>query len=79
MHERYDALDRILKRLSALQVFALAAAGVALVGLLDFIAGYEISFSLFYFGPVALAAWYADRRSAIATAARFFAATGQPG
>ncbi|MEJ2553397.1 MAG: GGDEF domain-containing protein [Gammaproteobacteria bacterium] len=68
MHERYDALDRVLKGLSAQRVFALAAAGVALVGLLDYVAGYEISFSLFYFGPVALAAWYADRRSAIATA-----------
>jgi diguanylate cyclase (GGDEF)-like protein len=68
MHERFDALDRVLKRLSALQVFALAAAGVALVGLVDYFAGYEISFSLFYFGPVALAAWYANRRSAFATA-----------
>jgi diguanylate cyclase (GGDEF)-like protein len=68
MHERYAAMDRILTRLTAMQVSAIALAGIVLVGLMDYATGYEISFSLFYLGPVALAAWYAGRRNAIAIA-----------
>jgi diguanylate cyclase (GGDEF)-like protein len=68
MHERYAAMDRSLTRLSATQVSAIALAGSVLVGLMDYATGYEISFSLFYLGPVALAAWYAGRRNAIAIA-----------
>jgi diguanylate cyclase (GGDEF)-like protein len=68
MHERYAAIDRILTRLTAIQVSAIALAGIVLVGLMDYATGYEISFSLFYLGPVALAAWYAGRRNAIAIA-----------
>jgi len=51
-----------------MQVSAIALAGIVLVGLMDYATGYEISFSLFYLGPVALAAWYAGRRNAIAIA-----------
>jgi len=68
MHERYAAMDRILTRLTARQVTAIALAGIVLVGLMDYATGYEMSFSLFYLGPVALAAWYAGRRNAIAIA-----------
>ena len=68
MHERYAAMDRILTCLTAMQVSAIALAGIVLVGLMDYATGYEISFSLFYLGPVALAAWYAGRRNAIAIA-----------
>jgi len=68
MHGRYAAMDRVLTRLTAMQVSAIALAGIVLVGLMDYATGYEISFSLFYLGPVALAAWYAGRRNAIAIA-----------
>jgi diguanylate cyclase (GGDEF)-like protein len=68
MHERYAAMDRFLTRLAPMQVLAIASAGVALVGLMDYATGYEISFSLFYLAPVALTAWYIGRRSAMAIA-----------
>ncbi len=37
---------------------ALSAALIALVGLLDYITGYDLSLSLFYLAPVAIEAWY---------------------
>lgn len=39
-------------------VIAGALGGTLLVGLLDYLTGIELSFSLFYLGPVAVAAWY---------------------
>jgi len=47
---------------------ALGALGVFAVGYLDYATGYEISVSLLYVGPVALAAWYAGRWPGIAIA-----------
>ena len=46
------------------QVFmlTLAFALVAIVGLLDYLTGYELTFSLFYTVPVGLATWTAGRR-----------------
>lgn len=35
------------------------------LGYLDYLTGFEFSFSLFYLFPVALAAWYTDKRSAL--------------
>jgi hypothetical protein len=35
---------------------------IAVVGLLDFLTGYEISFSLFYLIPISLVVWFAGRR-----------------
>ncbi|MCB0346963.1 MAG: DUF4118 domain-containing protein [Bdellovibrionales bacterium] len=32
--------------------------GVALLGLIDWATGYELSFFVFYFGPVAVVSWY---------------------
>lgn len=68
MPGRFAAVDSLLTRLSPLQVFAVSLFGVALVGLLDYATGFETSLSLFYLGPVALAAWYAGRHGAIAIA-----------
>lgn len=68
MQGRFAAMHSVLTRLSPMQVFAIALAGVMLVGLLDYATGYEVSFSLIYLGPVALAAWYTGRRGAIAIA-----------
>lgn len=36
------------------------------LGLLDFLTGYEISFSLFYLVPIALVAWFAGKQLGIA-------------
>jgi diguanylate cyclase (GGDEF)-like protein len=42
-------------------IVAIAIAALALVGFLDFLTGYEVSFAVFYLVPVTVAAWYANR------------------
>lgn len=61
-------LDRALGRLPAAAILLVAACGVVLVGVLDYLTGYEFSVSVFYLGPVALATWYVGRRPGIAIA-----------
>lgn len=61
-------LDESLDRLTRAKIISLAACGVAVVGAVDFFTGYELSLSLFYLGPVALATWYGGRRQGIAIA-----------
>lgn len=61
-------LDQCLDRLVRARIFALAACGVVLVGAVDYLTGYEISMSVLYLGPVAMAAWYAERWTGIAIA-----------
>lgn len=56
----------------------LALVSTVLLGTVDIATGFEISFSIFYLGPVALSTWYAGRRegfltSAVAAAAWFLA------
>jgi hypothetical protein len=41
---------------------------VVLIGCLDFISGYELSFSLFYLAPILLVTWWAGRREGVAIA-----------
>jgi diguanylate cyclase (GGDEF)-like protein len=62
------ALDRWLRLLPVPWVEALAWLGVGLVALADFESGYEVSFSVFYLAPAALAAWYAGRGAALRVA-----------
>ncbi len=50
-------------------MLVLAFAGIAVVGLIDYLTGFEVSLSLFYLGPVALAAWYSGRSAGIALSA----------
>jgi K+-sensing histidine kinase KdpD len=38
---------------------------LALIGWLDYVTGYEFGFFIFYFIPVAIAAWYCGRRSGV--------------
>ena len=45
-----------------------AAAVLGLVTWLDYATGYEFGFFIFYFVPVALAAWYGSRRAGLAIA-----------
>jgi diguanylate cyclase (GGDEF)-like protein len=46
---------------SRLQIIALTALGLVIVGAADHFTGYEVSVAVFYLLPVALAAWYAGR------------------
>lgn len=43
-------------------VKAVSVASLALIGWLDYITGYEFGFFIFYFVPVAIAAWYCGRK-----------------
>jgi diguanylate cyclase (GGDEF)-like protein len=52
-------LDRIFSGRSGMQTSAISACGVLVVGCVDYLTGYEISISVFYIGPVVVAAWYA--------------------
>ena len=50
-----------LERLGGPAAWAFALAGVLLLGWLDFVTGFEVSFALFYLLPVAFAAWRLGR------------------
>ena len=65
---RLKTFDLSIEEVTRPWILAIAVSGVLLVGGVDFITGYEVSMSLFYLGPVALAAWYAGRGSGIAIA-----------
>ncbi len=55
------SLRKVNKFLSALTGAQLATCSlllVALIGLIDYITGYELSFSIFYLIPIAASAWY---------------------
>lgn len=65
---RHGTLEQLMDRLSPTQAFLVAAAGVLLIGAVDYSTGFEVSMSVFYLGPVATAAWYAGRRAGIAIA-----------
>lgn len=62
------AIDRIMTGLSRPRRFAVALLAMVLVGAVDQVTGFEVSFSIFYLGPVALAAWYVDRRAGLVVA-----------
>jgi diguanylate cyclase (GGDEF)-like protein len=57
-------IDSFLRGRSRGFLLVLAAALVGLVGWLDYTTGYDLSLSLFYLAPVALLAWYDNRRTA---------------
>ena len=54
-----------LERQSKLFFITIGLILVILVGIVDYITGYEITFSIFYLIPVALVSWYAGRRYGI--------------
>ncbi|MFH1887235.1 MAG: GGDEF domain-containing protein [Pseudomonadota bacterium] len=54
----WQRLDNLLGRLHPNALTALAFLGVLAIGLADFLTGEEISFSVFYLGPVGLISWY---------------------
>jgi diguanylate cyclase (GGDEF)-like protein len=55
-------------RVARLVVICVALAVLVIVGLVDYITGYQISFSLFYLVPVGFAAWYGSRSTGYAIA-----------
>ena len=68
MMRTLSVIDEYLDRLSPAKRVAVAACGVLIVGGLDYLTGYEVAMSLFYLGPVAIAAWYSGRLAGSAIA-----------
>ncbi|MDH3496282.1 MAG: GGDEF domain-containing protein [Gemmatimonadota bacterium] len=54
-------------RLHPVRGIVLAVAGVASLGVLDYLTGYELSFAVFYLLPVTFAAWFSGRASGVVT------------
>jgi diguanylate cyclase (GGDEF)-like protein len=52
---------RTTSGLSPLAAAAIALLTLVLVGILDYLTGFEISFSVFYLVPVSMAAWFTGR------------------
>lgn len=68
MRHPLRTLDQYLDQLTRAEILALAVCGVLIIGGLDYLTGYEVAMSLFYLGPVAVAAWYGRRWTGIAIA-----------
>ena len=61
-------LNQRLDLPSRIPLLAFALCGVLIVGGADYLSGYEVSISLFYLGPVAVAAWYGGKWTGITVA-----------
>lgn len=60
-----ERLDRIFDGMGPLRIATVSILTTALLGAVDVATGYELSFSIFYLLPVALASWYGGRRAAV--------------
>lgn len=65
MKKYYRNIDEILRRLSPNQVRGIASLLVVIISVADYVVGYEISTSLFFLVPIALATWYGNQRQGI--------------
>jgi diguanylate cyclase (GGDEF)-like protein len=77
------SLHRVLARRRPATVFAVSLGVIASIGALDYITGYELSLSILYLAPIALASWYGPRWAGVcaglaASAAWLAADTGHP-
>lgn len=54
-------LDQVISTASRWRIIAICLVTAAVIGVVDYLKGIEVSFSLFYLGPVGFAAWYAGR------------------
>jgi len=63
------SIDRFLSQLPRAQLLIVCLLTVAVTAALDYLSGYEVSFSLFYLAPVTMAAWYLGKRPGIMVAA----------
>jgi diguanylate cyclase (GGDEF)-like protein len=59
----HGSIDRAMRQLSCRWILTMAIAGVAMVGIPDYVIGSEISLAVFYLGPVGLATWYGGKKS----------------
>jgi diguanylate cyclase (GGDEF)-like protein len=62
MRIRFVAQNRFFMSLSKWQILAISSVAIGVIGSVDYLTGYQISVSVFYLMPVAIASWYAGRR-----------------
>lgn len=64
----FEGANFLVSHFSRATVMLLALASLGILGLLDYITGFEISFAVFYLVPVGMTAWYGSRYGTIAIA-----------
>jgi hypothetical protein len=62
-HIGMRSIQAYLEKQSPAFITIAAIVGVLLLGGIDFVSGYEISFSIFYLGPIMLVGWLVGRRA----------------
>jgi diguanylate cyclase (GGDEF)-like protein len=60
-----ERLDRFARSLRPAQIVGAAVALVALIGVIDYVIGFELSISVIYFAAIGLASWYAGRSAGL--------------
>jgi hypothetical protein len=60
-----DAVLKYLEHKSVAFIWSAALSITFIIGLVDYITGYEIGLSVFYLGPVAMCTWFISRRSGV--------------
>lgn len=58
-------IDGLLRRIPPALLVGAALLLVAALGMVDHVAGLELSFSIFYIAPIALVSWYGSRRQGL--------------
>lgn len=53
-----NIIHKLLVNIGHWKINALSLAAVSVVGTIDFLTGYELSFSVFYLAPIVLVTWY---------------------
>lgn len=66
---KIGSLHQYFEHLSQPLLIALSYLSILLLGLCDYITGYEVSFAVFYLVPVSFIAWYGSFRAAMISSA----------
>lgn len=64
MRRFFEEIHDRFTRMNIVSIMGVSLMLVAFLGWLDYVTGFELSFSFFYLLPIAFSAWYAGRRSA---------------
>lgn len=59
------AVNTYLKTARTIEILLVCFLIIGLLGTFDFLTGYDLSFSIFYLIPIALASWYTQRHYAL--------------
>jgi diguanylate cyclase (GGDEF)-like protein len=59
------ALFKYLDKIPETVIFMIGLALIMLLGVIDYLTGYELAFSIFYLQPVSFVSWFGKRRHAV--------------